>query len=76
MLKEGKDRDDRTPDPKEEDILFNAGTGRDDERAPPVIRLKDVRRLRLEKERARQELISRLELVSRMYTGGGQEGQF
>jgi hypothetical protein len=73
MLNEAeKFKKDRTKDPKEEDLLFMHGTG--EERHAPVLTLKDLHRLRLEKERARKELIARLTLVSRMYTGGAGEG--
>lgn len=72
LLNEGdKSKKDRTKNPKEEDLLFMHGTG--EEREKPVLTLGQLHKLRLEKERARKELIARLTLVSRMYTGGAQE---
>lgn len=61
--------EDRSPDPEEEDRLFWAGDGEpiDDK---PKLTMREINRLRKDRERSRRELVARLELVSRQYAGG------
>ena len=68
-LLEAKRRD-RSQDAKEEDKLFNSGSGEIGS-SKPVLTLKKIRLLRLEKEKSRRDLLKRMELVARMYSGGG-----
>jgi len=64
-LLEGRHKD-RSQPPNEPDRLFMAGDG-EPIGSRPVLTLKLVRKMRMEKERARRELVKRLELAARMY---------
>ncbi len=72
QLLEAKRRD-RSQDAREEDKLFNSGGGELGS-SKPVLTLKKIRLLRLEKEKSRRDLLKRMELVARMYSGGAGAG--
>lgn len=61
--------EDRSPDPEEEDRLFWAGDGEPID-SKPKLTMREINRLRKDRERSRRELVARLELVSRQYAGG------
>jgi len=67
-------RKDRSQQSKEEDNLFNTSTDTDtNKNTKPLLTLKHIRKLRLEKEKTRRDLLRRMELVGRMYSGGGAD---
>lgn len=67
--------DDRSKDPEESDYLFWAGDGEPID-SKPKLTMREINRLRKDKERSRREIVKRLELVSRQYAGGGKSAPF
>lgn len=76
LIEKGDKRKDRSQDAKPEDKLFGTVATDNPGSKKPLLTLKHIRQLRLEKERTRRELLARLALVPRMYSGSAGGSPF